>query len=160
MSVMGKKILHIDRNKYYGGESTSLTPIKAVSIHMGILVFSILYPFKSKNKLNKLNRKNMLIECFVKWSTCRLAGNKKSCFCNSYSHKGLKVCQKGSWCIDKWCSHCWESRSLDMPKLSIVSLCKVYFILRHIKLLFWTTDFHLIDFSYICINQMFLLNYI
>ena len=28
LSVSGKKILHIDRNKYYGGESASITPLK------------------------------------------------------------------------------------------------------------------------------------
>ena len=30
MSVSGKKVLHMDRNKYYGGESTSLTPLNEV----------------------------------------------------------------------------------------------------------------------------------
>lgn len=28
MSVMGKKVLHIDRNSYYGGESASITPLE------------------------------------------------------------------------------------------------------------------------------------
>lgn len=28
LSVSGKKILHIDRNNYYGGESASLTPLE------------------------------------------------------------------------------------------------------------------------------------
>lgn len=28
MSVAGRKVLHMDRNKYYGGESTSLTPLE------------------------------------------------------------------------------------------------------------------------------------
>lgn len=28
MSVHGKKVLHMDRNKYYGGESASLTPLQ------------------------------------------------------------------------------------------------------------------------------------
>ncbi len=27
MSVAGKKVLHMDRNSYYGGESTSVTPL-------------------------------------------------------------------------------------------------------------------------------------
>ena len=27
LSVSGKKVLHMDRNKYYGGESASLTPL-------------------------------------------------------------------------------------------------------------------------------------
>ena len=31
MSVSGKKVLHMDRNKYYGGESASLTPLDEVS---------------------------------------------------------------------------------------------------------------------------------
>ena len=30
MSVSGKKVLHMDRNKYYGGESASLTPLEEV----------------------------------------------------------------------------------------------------------------------------------
>ena len=28
LSVSGKRVLHVDRNKYYGGESSSLTPLK------------------------------------------------------------------------------------------------------------------------------------
>jgi len=32
MSVSGKKVLHMDRNKYYGGESTSLTPLDEVRL--------------------------------------------------------------------------------------------------------------------------------
>uniref|UniRef100_A0A4X2LD34 Rab GDP dissociation inhibitor n=1 Tax=Vombatus ursinus TaxID=29139 RepID=A0A4X2LD34_VOMUR len=28
MSVNGKKVLHIDRNPYYGGESASITPLE------------------------------------------------------------------------------------------------------------------------------------
>lgn len=28
LSVSGKKVLHVDRNKYYGGESTSITPLE------------------------------------------------------------------------------------------------------------------------------------
>jgi len=31
MSVSGKKVLHMDRNKYYGGESASLTPLEEVA---------------------------------------------------------------------------------------------------------------------------------
>ena len=31
MSVSGKKVLHMDRNKYYGGESASITPLEDVS---------------------------------------------------------------------------------------------------------------------------------
>jgi len=30
MSVGKKKVLHMDRNDYYGGESASLTPLDAV----------------------------------------------------------------------------------------------------------------------------------
>lgn len=33
LSVSGKKILHIDRNNYYGGESASLTPLEQVLKH-------------------------------------------------------------------------------------------------------------------------------
>ena len=32
LSVDGKKVLHMDRNKYYGGESASITPLGDVSI--------------------------------------------------------------------------------------------------------------------------------
>lgn len=35
MSVAGKKVLHMDRNSYYGGESTSLTPLKQLFEIMG-----------------------------------------------------------------------------------------------------------------------------
>lgn len=31
LSVAGKKVLHMDRNGYYGGESASLTPLDDVS---------------------------------------------------------------------------------------------------------------------------------
>ena len=30
LSVSGKKVLHMDRNKYYGGESASLSPLEEV----------------------------------------------------------------------------------------------------------------------------------
>ena len=30
--MAGKKVLHMDRNKYYGGESASLSPIDEVTI--------------------------------------------------------------------------------------------------------------------------------
>jgi len=40
MSVSGKKVLHMDRNKYYGGESTSLTPLDEV--------FSLLKSFSTR----------------------------------------------------------------------------------------------------------------
>lgn len=32
LGVAGKKILHMDRNKYYGGESASITPLEEVLI--------------------------------------------------------------------------------------------------------------------------------
>jgi hypothetical protein len=40
MSVSGKKVLHMDRNKYYGGESASMTPLEEVLvvIYLRILV--------------------------------------------------------------------------------------------------------------------------
>jgi Rab GDP dissociation inhibitor len=28
LSIIGKKVLHMDRNKYYGGESASITPLE------------------------------------------------------------------------------------------------------------------------------------
>lgn len=31
MSVKGKKVLHMDRNSYYGAESASITPLEDVS---------------------------------------------------------------------------------------------------------------------------------
>lgn len=36
MSVSGKKVLHMDRNKYYGGESTSLTPLNELFKHFSM----------------------------------------------------------------------------------------------------------------------------
>lgn len=30
MSVRGKKVLHMDRNNYYGAESASITPLEEV----------------------------------------------------------------------------------------------------------------------------------
>ncbi|XP_076468698.1 rab GDP dissociation inhibitor beta-like [Babylonia areolata] len=36
LSVIGKKVLHMDRNKYYGGESASLTPIQQVFDHFSV----------------------------------------------------------------------------------------------------------------------------
>lgn len=36
MSVSGKKVLHMDRNKYYGGESTSMTPLDDFYGHFGM----------------------------------------------------------------------------------------------------------------------------
>jgi Rab GDP dissociation inhibitor len=35
LAVEGKKVLHMDRNDYYGGESASLTPLNAVFEHFG-----------------------------------------------------------------------------------------------------------------------------
>jgi Rab GDP dissociation inhibitor len=32
LSVSGKKVLHMDRNKYYGGASASLSPLEEVGI--------------------------------------------------------------------------------------------------------------------------------
>uniref|UniRef100_A0A2M4A4X2 Rab GDP dissociation inhibitor n=1 Tax=Anopheles triannulatus TaxID=58253 RepID=A0A2M4A4X2_9DIPT len=36
LSVSGKKVLHIDRNKYYGGESASITPLEDLFSRFGI----------------------------------------------------------------------------------------------------------------------------
>lgn len=36
LSVSGKKVLHIDRNKYYGGESASITPLEELFQKFGI----------------------------------------------------------------------------------------------------------------------------
>jgi len=35
LSVAGKKVLHMDRNDYYGGATTSITPLKKVYEHFG-----------------------------------------------------------------------------------------------------------------------------
>jgi RAB proteins geranylgeranyltransferase component A (RAB escort protein) len=35
LSVSGKKVLHVDRNKYYGGESASITPLEELFIRFG-----------------------------------------------------------------------------------------------------------------------------
>lgn len=36
LSVSGKKVLHIDRNKYYGGESASITPLEELFQRFGL----------------------------------------------------------------------------------------------------------------------------
>ena len=36
LSVSGKRVLHIDRNSYYGGESASLTPLDSLFKKFGI----------------------------------------------------------------------------------------------------------------------------
>lgn len=44
LGVAGKKILHMDRNKYYGGESASITPLEEVlSLICYCLVCSFVY---------------------------------------------------------------------------------------------------------------------
>ena len=45
MSVNGKKVLHMDRQKYYGGESASITPLNDVYM----LVFA--YGVHSRTKI-------------------------------------------------------------------------------------------------------------
>lgn len=35
LSVSGKKVLHVDRNKYYGGESASITPLEELFSKFG-----------------------------------------------------------------------------------------------------------------------------
>jgi RAB protein geranylgeranyltransferase component A len=37
LGVAGKKILHMDRNKYYGGESASITPLEEVNIYYSLI---------------------------------------------------------------------------------------------------------------------------
>ena len=34
LSVSGKKVLHMDRNKYYGGDSASLSPLEDVRYYL------------------------------------------------------------------------------------------------------------------------------
>ena len=51
LGVAGKKILHMDRNKYYGGESASITPLEDVnfySFHLLSRKKSLIYAFIEK----------------------------------------------------------------------------------------------------------------
>lgn len=41
MSVSGKKVLHIDRNKYYGGDIASITPLEDVSVFRNCFMTAI-----------------------------------------------------------------------------------------------------------------------
>lgn len=43
MSVKGKKVLHMDRNSYYGGDSASITPLEDVSRHLTSDPTALLY---------------------------------------------------------------------------------------------------------------------
>ena len=43
LSVDGKKVLHMDRNKYYGGESASLTPLSDVSFCCCFICVSVFW---------------------------------------------------------------------------------------------------------------------
>ncbi|KYO34441.1 hypothetical protein Y1Q_0021014 [Alligator mississippiensis] len=36
LSVNGKKVLHMDRNPYYGGESSSITPLEELYKRFGV----------------------------------------------------------------------------------------------------------------------------
>jgi len=36
LSVSGKKVLHMDRNKYYGGDSASITPLEDLFTQFGL----------------------------------------------------------------------------------------------------------------------------
>ena len=42
LGVAGKKILHMDRNKYYGGESASITPLEEVLIDFVVISLSFI----------------------------------------------------------------------------------------------------------------------
>jgi RAB protein geranylgeranyltransferase component A len=53
MSVSGKKVLHIDRNKYYGGDIASITPLEDVSTAFRTIVMRKLI-MKSKNYIPTL----------------------------------------------------------------------------------------------------------
>lgn len=41
MSVSGKKVLHMDRNKYYGGDSASLTPLEEACVTGNSFLFVV-----------------------------------------------------------------------------------------------------------------------
>jgi len=45
LGVAGKKILHMDRNKYYGGESASMTPLEDVKMRIFFEIDFILFEF-------------------------------------------------------------------------------------------------------------------
>ncbi|KAF6390032.1 GDP dissociation inhibitor 1 [Rhinolophus ferrumequinum] len=49
MSVNGKKVLHMDRNPYYGGESSSITPLEELYKRFQLLEG----PPESKRRLNR-----------------------------------------------------------------------------------------------------------
>jgi len=59
LGVAGKKILHMDRNKYYGGESASITPLEDVSAckttRSGIFYFKIKDNFLCSKLFAKYN---------------------------------------------------------------------------------------------------------
>ena len=60
LSVSGKKVLHMDRNKYYGGESASLTPLEELYTKFGL-------PGKEAFKLLRV-----LLSCLLKSNASRL----------------------------------------------------------------------------------------
>lgn len=51
MSVNGKKVLHMDRNPYYGGESASITPLEDVSITGSARLFLVSLSFAPCGRL-------------------------------------------------------------------------------------------------------------
>lgn len=58
MSVSGKKVLHIDRNKYYGGDIASITPLEDVSVfpnHFMTAVYCIHLGYKVINAFGLFN---------------------------------------------------------------------------------------------------------
>lgn len=57
MSVKGKKVLHMDRNSYYGAESASITPLEDVSSFLTL--FDWLWLWESQPGL-ELRRKQEL----------------------------------------------------------------------------------------------------
>ena len=79
LSVSGKKVLHMDRNKYYGGESASLTPLEELFTKFGLpapgLHFVIFYRREAtlfaylKVNLNGLTIfMKIFLTCFTKTS--------------------------------------------------------------------------------------------
>jgi len=65
MSVSGKKVLHMDRNKYYGGESASLTPLEEVST----VFITLTYRSSQQHLLCiRLDKFGEMLDAF--WSEC------------------------------------------------------------------------------------------
>ena len=82
MSVSGKKVLHMDRNKYYGGESASLTPLEeVVTILIIIILLNVAVEFSSTVIVDKTAR--LFQQCYFsgtdtysyEFTDCKMQGD-------------------------------------------------------------------------------------